>query len=145
MIKDDINRIIQQAGENTGMMIYESSVLLKGQDTKISVKIDKYGIISHEDCEVYSRELSSKLDESELVPNYSLEVSSPGLNRKIRSFEEFRRFVNAPVKIIIEKEEKREVIKGTLVAIENEFLRLMSEGKEITVEYKKIVSANLDY
>lgn len=145
MIKDDINRLIQQAGENTGLMIYESSILLKGQDTKIAVKIDKYGIISHEDCEVYSRELSSLIDEADFVPNYSIEVSSPGLNRKIRSLEEFKRFVDAPVKLIIEIDGKREVIKGTLKAIESESLSLLSEGKDFFVEYKTIASANLDY
>ena len=145
MVKDDISAIIQEAGKSTGLMIYDSNVLLKGVDTKISVKIDKIGIISHLDCETYSKELSRRLDEADLVPNYSLEVSSPGLKRKIRDYDEFKRFINAPVKIIVDVGGNRNVIKGTLISSAGRSLTILSEGKEIAVEYSSVVGASLDY
>ena len=145
MVKDDISAIIQEAGKSTGLMIYDSNVLLKGVDTKISVKIDKIGIISHSDCETYSKELSRRLDEADLVPNYSLEVSSPGLKRKIRDYDEFKRFINAPVKIIVDVGGNRNVIKGTLISSTGRSLTILSEGKEIAVEYSSVVGASLDY
>lgn len=56
--------------------------------------------ISHEDCTVVSRELSAVLDVADVLPAaYSLEVSSPGIERPLRTPEHFRRFVGKRAKV----------------------------------------------
>src|SRR5437762_2417983 len=60
----------------------------------VRVFIDKPGGVGHQDCERISRELSAVLDVHDVVPHhYSLEVSSPGLNRPLKSAASFRRFI----------------------------------------------------
>jgi ribosome maturation factor RimP len=57
--------------------------------------------ISHEDCEVFSRDFGTVLDVEELVPGteYLLEISSPGLDRKLTRLAEYRRFLGSLVKL----------------------------------------------
>ncbi|HEY0785067.1 MAG TPA: ribosome maturation factor RimP [Acidobacteriaceae bacterium] len=57
--------------------------------------------ITHEDCEIFSRDFGVVLDVEELVPGteYLLEVSSPGLDRKLTRVEDYRRFMGSLVKL----------------------------------------------
>ena len=57
--------------------------------------------VTHEDCQAFSRDFGTVLDVEELVPgdNYTLEVSSPGLDRKLHGISDFRRFSGSLVKL----------------------------------------------
>jgi len=145
MLKNDIIAIISKAAENSGYLIYESFVFLKGENTKLIVKIDSPCVISHNDCEIYTRELSLLLDESGLLPNYFLEISSPGANRKIRDTEEFIRFRNAPVKAVYSFGDQQRVAKGILSEIDENGIEITEEKSKIFINHKDIIKANLDY
>lgn len=145
MLKVDIQNIINKAAENTGFSIYESSVFLSGVNTKITVRIDSEKPISHNDCELYSRELSLLLDESGILPDYFLEISSPGLNRRINTIEEFVRFRKAPVKVIYSLNDEQRVAKGILSEIDENGIEITEEKHKVLISHKDIISANLDY
>jgi len=145
MLKDDILKLINIAAQNSGYFIYESSVYLSGVNTKITVKIDGELPVSHKDCEIYSRKLSSLLDESGLLPGYFLEISSPGINRKIRNIDEFIRFRNSPVKVVYEISGNRKFAKGILVGVNENEIEIAEEKDKVLISYKDIVHANLDY
>jgi ribosome maturation factor RimP len=57
--------------------------------------------VTHDDCTAFSRDFGTFLDVEDLIPGteYTLEVSSPGLDRKLRTFEEFERFKGSLVKL----------------------------------------------
>ena len=145
MLKDDIIKIINKAAENSGYLVYEAFVFLKGENTKLIVKIDSQGVISHNDCDIYSRELSLLLDESGLLPNYFLEISSPGTKRKIRDIEEFIRFKNAPVKVVYSFGEQQRAAKGILSEIDENGIEILEEKDKIFINHRDIIKANLDY
>ena len=145
MLKDDIIKIINKAAEHSGYSIYESSVYLSGANTKITVRIDAEKTVSHNDCELYSRELSLLLDESGILPDYSLEISSPGINRRIRNIDEFIKYKNAPVKVIYAFNEEHRVAKGVLSEINENSIEITEEKNKILVSHKDIINANLDY
>jgi len=148
MLKEQILKIINKAAENTGYTVYEASVYLKGANSKITVKIDNPGgshPVSHSDCERFSSELGVLLDEKELLPDYFLEVSSPGINRKLRNRDEFARFTGSPVKVIYDENEKRDVVKGILTSVNDEGIEISMEKNKILIKHSSIVNANLDY
>jgi ribosome maturation factor RimP len=62
---------------------------------------DRLAGVTHEDCEVFSRDFGTVLDVEELIPGaeYTLEVSSPGLDRKLHGVEDFRRFSGMLTKV----------------------------------------------
>lgn len=143
--KETIEKIIQDAAADLGYMIYESSVLLKGEQSKLVIKIDSPGGISHKDCSIFNKEMIKRLDSEKILPNYSMEISSPGLSRKLRSIDEFIRFKGSPVKVIFESEGESKVIKGIINNIIDTDIELKSDNKEIIIDYKTIRKANLEY
>ena len=145
MLKDDILKLITQAAQSSGYSVYESSVYLSGVNTKITVKIEVELPVSHKDCEIYSRELSSMLDESGLLPGYFLEISSPGINRKIRTIDEFVKFKGSPVKVVYEINSERTFAKGILTGVNENEIEIAEEKNNVLISYKDIVHANLDY
>ncbi len=137
--------MIEEAARALGYMIYEASLFLKGENTRIIVKIDRVEGISHLDCEKFSREVSDRLDAAEILPNYSLEVSSPGIKRLVRSLDEFKRFSGAPVKIVYVADGASTVIKGRIESISDVSVVVVSEKGETSIPFAAITSANLDY
>jgi ribosome maturation factor RimP len=65
------------------------------------IPLDQLAWITHEDCEQFSRDFGTVIDVEELVPvdGYTLEVSSPGLDRKLTAQADFERFQASPVKV----------------------------------------------
>jgi ribosome maturation factor RimP len=146
MIKDEISRVIAESALKLGYHVYESSVYLKGSSSTITVKIDSLNGISHYDCQLYSNELGFRLDEKKLLPGYSLEISSPGLDRKLRNAEEFIRFIGAPAKVVYDEDGVRKVVKGIIEDAGEADISVSDEKKIVVkVEYKNIINANLDY
>jgi|SRR5687767_6498324 len=73
-----------------------------GKARMLRIFLDKPGGVTHEDCEVVSREVSTILDVEDAVPGgtYTLEVSSPGLDRRLSTAADFQRFVGSRVKVM---------------------------------------------
>ena len=69
--------------------------------SKGRLSVEQLSGITHEDCAAFSRDFGVLLDVEDLVPGaeYTLEVSSPGLDRKLTKLEEFRRFAGSLVKM----------------------------------------------
>ncbi len=65
------------------------------------IALDQLAWVTHEDCERFSRDFGTVIDVEELVPadNYTLEVSSPGLDRKLATRADYERFRASPVKV----------------------------------------------
>lgn len=145
MLKDEIEEIIQKAAGTTGYLIYESTVYLHGKNSKITVKIDSLDGIKHQDCEKYSRELSAAIDEAEILPDYVLEISSPGLDRKVRNLDEFKRFTGSIIKITADDNDKRETLKGKIKSVEGSNVVITTDKGEKIYDFGKIIKASLDF
>jgi ribosome maturation factor RimP len=65
------------------------------------VPVERLSGVTHEDCEVFTRDFGTVLDVEDLIPGaeYTLEVSSPGLERKLSKPEEFQRFTGSLIKL----------------------------------------------
>jgi ribosome maturation factor RimP len=65
------------------------------------VEVDRLAGVTHDDCQVFSQDFGTVLDVEDLIPGaeYTLEVSSPGLDRKLYGEPDYRRFVGSPVKL----------------------------------------------
>ncbi len=107
------------------------------------------GGISHSDCERVSHQLSVILDVQDLVPGpaYTLEVSSPGLDRKLVKPADFERFRGRLVKVsTAEPIQNAKFFEGRLVGYENGIVRMELKGREsrtVEVPLAAIRKANL--
>ncbi len=112
--------------------------------------IDGPSGISHEDCVRVSRAVSAELDLADpIAAHYSLEVSSPGLNRPLRAEQDFRRFLGQRARIrtlsSLGSDNPRRNFAGTLRGAESGKVRIDVDGTEFEIDLVAIEKANLEY
>jgi ribosome maturation factor RimP len=104
------------------------------------------GKITHQDCERVSHQLSVILDVEDLVPGpaYVLEVSSPGLDRKLLKPADYQRFTGRLAKIWLnEPVQNEKVFEGRLAGFAEGNVKLAVRDKEVAVPFAGIRKANL--
>jgi ribosome maturation factor RimP len=117
-----------------------------GKQRFLRVYIDKPGGVSHRDCEAVSEQLGVLLDVEDLVPGprYILEVSSPGLDRKLSKGPDFERFAGRLARIsTVEPVENSTFFEGRLAGFSNGLVKLDVKGHIIELPLTGIRKANL--
>jgi ribosome maturation factor RimP len=102
--------------------------------------------VSHVDCQNVSEQLSVILDVEDLVPGpaYTLEVSSPGLDRKLLKPADYERFVGRLAKIWLnEPIEKQAYLEARLAGYADGIVKVKQQNREIDIPYSGIKKANL--
>lgn len=97
------------------------------------------------DCERVNEKLSALLDLEDPIPgSYTLEVSTPGLDRPLHSVEECRRFLGRRVRVRHRTESRRDTVTGTLQAVnEDAVLCLSGPDGERRIAWSAVVAARL--
>jgi len=111
----------------------------------LRVYIDSEDGISADDCQKVSYQVSGVLDVEDPIPgNYNLEVSSPGLDRKLTKVEHFQRFAGETVKVQMRFPiEGRRRFRGTLVSSDDENIVVEVDGVPHTLPVATIDTARL--
>ncbi len=135
--------------ESEGMEIVDLELLGAGNRRVLRIFIDKPEGISHRDCEIISQQVGTILDVEDLVPggSYTLEVSSPGLERKLTKPRDYERFLGRRAKVLLrEPVENRRHWEGTLVAFSGNVVTLeAAPGKTVRFDLEQIEKANLKF
>ncbi len=107
--------------------------------------IDKEDGIGLEDCETVSRQVGALLDvEDPISGDYSLEVSSPGLNRRLVKAEHFERFAGEQVKIKLRKPlDERRNFKSRLLGFKDGKVLVEEDGATYAIPFKDIDTARI--
>ena len=117
-----------------------------GRQRFLRVYIDKPEGISHRDCELVSQQLSVILDVEDLVPGprYILEISSPGLDRKLTRPADFERFVGRLARIsTLAPVENAKFFEGRLAGYADGMVQIEVKGRVIALPLGGIRKANL--
>jgi ribosome maturation factor RimP len=98
---DQVRAIAERVGASLGVEVVEVELRGGGKSRMLRIFIDKPAGVTHEDCANLSREVSTIVDVEEAMPGgpYVLEVSSPGLDRKLSRSADFERFQGSRVKL----------------------------------------------
>jgi ribosome maturation factor RimP len=102
-----VREIAERVASSSGLEIVEIEFLGGGKARMLRVFLDKASAgtdplagVTHEDCANFSREFGTILDVEEVMPgSYTLEVSSPGLDRKLIKAADFTRFTGSRLKL----------------------------------------------
>ena len=137
--------ILAPAVTALGYEFWGLEYLTHGRQAVLRVFIDSPNGIGVEDCAKVSRQLSAVLDvEDPITIEYTLEVSSPGMDRPLFTLEQYQRYVGENVKIRLRSPfEGRRNFSGRLVGVEAEEVVMVVEDHEYLLPIELIDKAEL--
>ena len=150
---DKIREAAERVARSEGLEVFDVEWKI-GKQRLLRVYIDRLpgpqnpeGLgISHSDCQRVSEQLSVILDVEDLVPGpgYVLEVSSPGLDRKLLKPADYERFAGRLAQIWVnEPVENQKYLEGRLGGYSDGTVKLNVKDREIAVPFAGIRKANL--
>lgn len=118
---------------------------VRARSSILRVYIDSEQGITVDDCAQVSYQASAILDvEDPITVPYSLEVSSPGLDRPLFTVQHFQRFIGQQVAIVLRiAMQNRRKWQGVIKSVDGEFITIIVEGKDEVFAFNNIQKANL--
>ena len=156
-VEEQVKQIAERVAASVGVEVWEIEFRGGGGKARmLRIYIDKPEGVTHQDCENVSREVSTILDMEDVVPGsgYLLEVSSPGLDRKLRGAADYERFHGSLVKLqTLEPVNGSRNYEGRLTKFANGRLTLQlppkgkgkkqTPGAEVEIALDNVAKANL--
>jgi len=144
-IKKEILTLASQVADEQGIEVVDVELFGKGK-LLLRVVIDREGGVTLGDCESFSRSLEAILDVENPVPgSYTLEVSSPGLDRPLKEIKDFEKSTGKLARIITtEKIENQNFFIGRIIEVSKGLIRILVHEREITIPFEKIAKARLE-
>ncbi len=144
-MKVELANLIEPTIEQLGYELSDLELKLGGRDGIVRVFIDKPDGVDLSDCEIVSRQLSAILDVEDPLPgHYRLEVSSPGLDRKLTKPAHFQRFTGETIRVKLRfPVSGRRNFRGTLRAADDEKIEIEVDGEPHSLQIATIESARL--
>jgi ribosome maturation factor RimP len=142
-------KVMGLANEATAILNVELfDVELKGQRGRMMLRviIDRDTGVSIKDCEAVSRQLTALLDIEDPIPgSYTLEVTSPGLDRPLRTKEEFEKYLGKKVRVTSKKKiADQAFFVGHIFSVGDDRIVLQLEKKIVEIPYADITKARLE-
>ena len=139
-------KLITPCIEELGYEVWDVEFVKEGSGWFLRVTIDSDDGIVIDDCEKVSRAISPLLDEVDPIEqNYTLEVSSPGLERTLRKPEHFESCIGEEIEVRLYSpdESGSKAYKGKLVSSDGDNFTIETDGAEKTFEISKVAKANV--
>ena len=142
---DKIRDVIEPAVEAVGYELVDVEYAGRSPSATLRAYIDAPGGITVDDCESVSRQISAVLDVEDPIPGqYTLEVSSPGLNRPLVKPEHFARVVGCKVKLLMRNYHLgRRRFAGVLADVTDTTVAIDVDGEFYELEIADIERARL--
>lgn len=140
-IEQKVESIVENLLAGSEMQLIDTEYVREGQ-WYLRVFLDKPGGIEIDDCKNVSEKLAKFLDEQDFIKEkYYLEVSSPGLDRKLRKERDFIRHKGDLVDVKVRGDKK--VLVGSLGDFSGEFIEIITDGEKKQIERKDIATIRL--
>ncbi len=145
MTSDELRNMLEPTVQRLGYELADLEVRLSGKGGLVRITIDKPEGINLDDCEKVSHAVSALLDvEDPMTGEYNLEVSSPGLDRKLTKVEHFQRFEGEIVKITMRFPiAGRRRFRGKLLSSNDESIVVEVDGESHSLPLARLDTARL--
>ncbi|MGQ0657646.1 MAG: ribosome maturation factor RimP [Chromatiales bacterium] len=140
-----VQTLLEPVVEGLGYELLGVEYLRGGRGMTLRLYIDRLQGITLEDCETVSRQVSAVLDVEDVMRGqYTLEISSPGLDRRLFKPAHYRRFVGEVVRLrLSEPMHGRRKVTGKLEGVEDEVVVVNVEGQAYRIPFQVIARGNL--
>lgn len=137
---------VEPVVRSEGLVLVEMQFRPEGSGQVLRLYVDRpEGGVTLDECSQVSRQLSDLLDVEDLIPGrYRLEVSSPGLTRRLKTSRDFELFAGRPVRVIFMDETgKSRTLHGVLKGVMGQDILLETEGRTRPIPLERVNKANL--
>ena len=144
-LEQKLQDLLQGSVEDLGCELWGIECQRVGRYLTVRLFIDKEGGVTVEDCADVSRQVSAVLDvEDPIADKYSLEVSSPGLDRPLFTLAQYTRYVGQEIVVHLRiPVADRRKWQGELAKIENDMITLIVDKQEQVLAFGNIQKANV--
>jgi len=142
-----ITELIGTTVQALGLELWGVELLQQGRYSLLRVYIEREEGVTIEDCEKVSRQVSALLDvEDPIAGEYTLEVSSPGVDRPLFSVEQYAKYVGSEVNLKLRRAvDGRRKFKGQIIKVSGDIVGLLVEGTEYDLGHSEIEKASIVY
>lgn len=146
-IEERVESLVAKPISDLGYELYDVEYAKEGKDYYLRVFIDKPEGIDLNDCEKVNNAINDLLDEADYIKDqYFLEVSSPGIERKLRKEKHFEENIGKVIEVKLFKPmNKAKSVAGILKAYDKETFTVEVNGKEISVDRQNIATVKTVY
>ena len=147
IIEEKVELLVKDPIEKLGYSLYDVEYVKEGPEYYLRIYIDKESGIDLNDCEKVSNEINEILDKADYIKEqYYLEVSSPGIERKLRKDKHLEQNISKNVEIKLFKKDNNGIKEytGKLKAVNLEEI-IIETDKEIAIERKNIAQIKTIY
>jgi ribosome maturation factor RimP len=141
--------ITDRVGRPEHIETVEAELVGGGNNRLLRIYIDKPGGVTHADCEFISQNVGTILDVEDVIPggSYTLEVSSPGVERKLTKAADYERFQGQKIKVSLrEPVDNQKRWEGTLTGFADGVVTLEpAPGKTVRFPLGQVQKANLKF
>lgn len=146
-----IRSLAGQVADELGVELVDVVLYGRGKRSLLRVTIDREGSVTLDDCERFSRRLEGYLDVEDLIAqSYTLEVSSPGLDRPLKTLDDMKRSIGKMVRIVMsEAIDDQSFFRGKIREVRDGIIILSVEEKqgpprEVVIPYDRVSKAQLE-
>lgn len=146
MNERELTKLLSPAISALGLELIGVELALSRGSGLVRVFVDAPGRpVTIEDCEASSRELSAVLDVNDPISGrYTLEVSSPGLDRPLFTPEHFAKQIGETVKVELGiAQDGRRRFQGQILAVDGDKITIEQDGSPVTIAHERISRARL--
>ncbi len=140
-----ITELIDTTIQALGLDLWGVELLQQGKYSLLRIYIEREEGVMIEDCEKVSRQVSALMDvEDPIAGEYTLEVSSPGLDRPLFRIEHYSQYVGSEVDLKLRRPlDGRRKFKGQIIKVSGGIVGLLVEGFEYDLELSDIEKASI--
>jgi len=146
MKTEQLATLLQPVIEDLGFQLWGIEYQPRKGDALLRIYIDHDNGISVDDCATVSHEVSGVLDvEDPIKSAYTLEVSSPGMDRTLFNPEQFAQFAGENARVTVAQAiDGQRKFRGRILGVEGDNITLDSDNNPVTIEFGNILKAKLD-
>lgn len=139
-IQQTVTELVSPIVEELNYELVDVEYLKEGANWYLRVYIDKPGGISIDDCQAVSEQVSDLLDKNDPIDqSYYLEVSSPGLDRPLKTERDFIKYNGELVEVkVFQPIDGKKIFEGELVGLKDNFIIINQDGHDVQFERDKV-------
>ena len=146
-IVEQVTRTVEPILEESALGLVDIELQPSGKRWLLRIYIDKEGGVSIADCERVSKEVSRTLDVEDIIDHpYVLEVSSPGLTRRLRKRADFERGKGKMCRIVARSAvDGKNEFRGEIISVSEDDVEILEKGDVRRIPLSAIGKANLEF